>query len=71
MTFGIVKHYNVNNGRGLIASEDDKNDIAVYQSEIDRAGLGQIAARQVLGFDIADSVSGPKAVNLWATYGNR
>ncbi len=71
MTFGIVKYFNLNNGYGLIARDDGKEDIIVRQSEVDRAGLGQLAARQRLGFDIAVCALGPKAINLWATFGNR
>ncbi len=71
MKYGTVIYYNLNNGQGCIAPDGATDDVIVNQSEVDRAGLGQIAARQKLGFEIANTLSGPEAVNLWATFDNR
>jgi CspA family cold shock protein len=71
MTFGTVKHFDLTKGCGLIAPDGGRRDVFVYQPDVDRAGLGQLAARQRLGFDTGDCRSGPKAANLWATFGDR
>ncbi len=71
MHFGSVKYFNLDKGYGLITQEDSSEDIIVQQTEVDRAGLGQLAARQRLGFEIEACSRGRKAVNLWATFGDR
>ncbi len=71
MTFGSVKYFNLDKGYGLITRDDGSEDIIVQQSEVDRARLGQLAARQRLGFDIETCARGRKAINLWATFGDR
>lgn len=71
MKFGIVKFFNLAKGYGLIASDDGDEEFLVQKSEIDRAGLGQLAVKQRLGFDVAACAHGPSAVNLWATFANR
>jgi CspA family cold shock protein len=71
MKYGIVKYFDLAKGYGLIATEDGREEIVVQQSEVDRARLGQLAANQRLGFDIAACALGPSAINLWATFGNR
>ena len=71
MTFGTVKYFNTNRGYGLITPVDGTRDIAVYQSEVNQAGLGQLAADQKLSFDIEPCKIKPKAINLWATFGDR
>lgn len=71
MKFGIVKFFDLAKGYGLIASDKGDEEFFVQQSEIDKAGLGQIAEKQRLGFDVAACAQGPSAVNLWATFGNK
>ncbi len=71
MTIGTVKFFNPSKGYGLISTEDGAQKIAVYQSEVNEAKLGQLAANQKLGFDIELCKTRPKAINLWATFGNR
>ena len=71
VTFGTVKFFDLTKGFGMIAPDGKTSEIVVYQPEVDQAGLGQLAARQRLGFDVAASQSGSKAINLWATFGNR
>jgi CspA family cold shock protein len=71
MEFGSVKYFNLDKGYGLIVRDNGAEDIVVRQSEVDQAGLGQLAARQRIGFDIESCTRGRKAVNLWATFGNR
>ena len=71
MTFGTVKHFDLTKGCGLIAQDGGTSDVVVYQTDVDRAGLGQLAAEQRLGFDTIACRSGSRAVNLWATFGDR
>ena len=71
MNFGSVKYFNPSKGYGLITQDGSAEDIIVQQSEVDRAGLGQLAARQRVGFDIERCERGRKAVNLWTTFSDR
>ena len=71
MTIGTVKFFNPSEGYGLISTEDGARDVAVYQSEVNKAKLGQLAANQKLGFDIEICKTKSKAINLWATFSNR
>ena len=71
MTNGTVKFFDPTEGRGLISTEDGAQDVAVYQSEVDHAKLGQLAAGQKLSFEIKPCRTMLKATNLWATFGNR
>ena len=71
MTIGTVIYFNPSEGHGLISTEDGARDVAVYQSEVNQARLGQLAAGQKLSFDIELCKAKQKAINLWATFGNR
>lgn len=71
MTIGTVKYFNPSEGQGLISTEDGGRDVAVFQSEINQARLGQLAAGQRLSFDIERCKAKHKATNLWATFGDR
>jgi CspA family cold shock protein len=71
MTIGTVKYFNPSNGHGLISTANGARDVAVYQSEVDQARLGQLAAGQKLSFDIQSCKKKLKAINLWATFGDR
>ena len=71
MTFGTVKFFDLTEGSGIIAPDGGTSEVAVFQMDVNQAGLGQLAARQRLGFDVVAYQSGSKAINLWATFGNR
>ena len=71
MTIGTVQYFNPSKGFGLISTEDGSADIAVYQSEVNQARLGQLAAGQKLSFNIDSCHTRPKAIDLWATFGDR
>lgn len=71
MKFGSVKYFNLTKGYGLIVPDEGTEDIMVNQSEVDQAGLGQLAAKQRLGYEVTDCGSEPRAINLWATFGSR
>ena len=71
MTSGSVKYFDLTKGFGVIAPDGDKSEIIVYQLDVDQAGLGQLAARQKLGFDVVACRGGSRAVNLWATFDDR
>lgn len=67
MRFGVVKYYDLKKGFGVIEPDDLGEEVIVDEDEVRQAGLGQLAARQRLGFEL----SGRRATNLWATFGNR
>jgi CspA family cold shock protein len=71
MKFGTVRCYDPRAGRGWITPEDGGRDIAVDQSAVNTAGLGQLSAEQKIGFQIAAGRHGHVAVDLWATWSNR
>ncbi len=71
MTIGTVKFFNPSEGFGLISTEDGAADVAVYQSEVNQARLGQLAPGQKLSFNIDFFKARPKAIDLWATFGDR
>ena len=67
--FGTVRCYDHGKGEGWITPEDGGRDIGVRQAAVTRAGLGQIAKGQTLGFLVANGSR--TAVDLWATWSNR
>ena len=71
MTNGTIIYYNPSEGHGLISTAHGARNVAVYQSEVNQAGLGQLAAGQKLRFDIESCKKRLKATNLWATFGDR
>ncbi len=71
MTNGTVVYFDPAEGHGLISTEGAAQDVAVYQSEVDQARLGQLAAGQKLSFDIEPYRTNWRAINLWATFGDR
>lgn len=71
MTNGTVKYFNPSEGYGLISTSDSAADIAVYQAEVNQARLGQLAPGQKLSFNVDLFEARPKAINLWATFGDR
>lgn len=71
MTTGRVKFFNPRKGFGFIALNDGSGDVYVHESDIDRAGLGQITAGQGLNFAIEMRDKGARAVNLEASFAHR
>lgn len=49
---GAVKSYDPRRGAGLLSREDGGEDIAVFISEIERAGLSSLIVGQRLAFTI-------------------
>ncbi len=72
MNFGTVVSYSPDTGRGLIAPDSGAAPIPVTPAAVAAAGLGQLAERQRVGFDIAPANdAGSTAVNLWTTWSGR
>jgi cold shock CspA family protein len=72
MHFGTVKTFDPVRQTGIIIPESsDRRPIRIDRTAVSRAGLGQVAEGQRLGFSIARSRRGPRAVNLWATWSGR
>jgi CspA family cold shock protein len=64
---GIVKFFNATKGYGFIAPEDGSKDVFVHISAVERAGLGNLAENQKIGFDLERGQNGKiSAVNLKA-----
>jgi len=72
MNFGTVVSFSPETGHGMIAPDNGSHPVFVSRSAIAAAGLGQLAERQRVGFDVlaADSTA-PVAVNLWTTWSGR
>jgi cold shock protein len=49
---GAVKSYDSRRGMGEISRDDGGDDIAVFVSEVERAGLSGLAAGQRLSFTV-------------------
>ena len=71
MRFGTVRCYDCQVGFGWIKPNDGGHEVAVNESSVKSAGLGQLAAGQILGFQVGAGQRGPVAINLWATWSNR
>jgi cold shock CspA family protein len=71
MHFGTVLSFSPDTGHGLIAPDGDTRPVSVSHAAIAAAGLGQLAERQRVGFDIAADGAAPTAVNLWTTWSGR
>ena len=71
MNYGTVLSFSPDTGHGLIAPDNGAQPISVTGAAIAAAGLGQLAERQRVGFDIAASDAAPTAVNLWTTWSGR
>lgn len=70
MFFGTVLSFSPDTGHGLIAPDGGDRPVSVTNAAIAAAGLGQLAERQRVGFDIANDAV-PTAVNLWTTWSGR
>ena len=64
--FGIVRCYDCRDGRGWIQPDDGSGEVAVDQTAVTQAGLGQLAPEQRLGFRIETGRKSRIANHLWA-----
>jgi cold shock CspA family protein len=71
MHFGTVKTFDPVRQTGIIIPEHDRRPIRIDRDAVARAGLGQVAEGQRLGFNLARSRRGHRAVDLWATWSGR
>ncbi len=71
MHFGTVKSFDPVRQTGIIIPEAGRRPIRIDREAVNRAGLGQVAEGQRLGFSVARSRRGPRAVDLWATWSGR
>ena len=72
MNFGTVVSFSPDTGHGLIIPDNGTQPIPVMATAIAAAGLGQLAERQRVGFEIvAANDTAPTAVNLWTTWSGR
>lgn len=49
---GVVKSYDARRGMGELTREDGGGDIAVYVSEVERAGLADLTVGQRMSFSV-------------------
>ena len=67
MTTGTVKFFNASRGFGFIAPDDGSKDVFVHISAVERAGLGTLAEKQKVSFDVEKGSNGKiAATNLKA-----
>ncbi len=71
MHYGTVKSFDPARQTGIIIPEHDHRPIRIDGKAVARAGLGQIAEGQRLGFSVTPGRRGPRAVDLWATWSGR
>ncbi len=71
MHFGTVKTFDPVMQTGLITPEQGRRPIRIDRDAVNRAGLGQVAEGQRLGFSLANDRRGPRAIDLWATWSGR
>ena len=65
MATGTVKFFNPDKGFGFIQQDDGSKDVFVHVSAVERAGLGSIAEKDKLSFDVEKGDNGKlSAVNL-------
>ena len=67
MTTGTVKFFNASKGFGFITPDDGSKDVFVHISAVERAGLGTLADKQKVSFEIEKGNNGKvAATNLKA-----
>jgi cold shock CspA family protein len=71
MHFGTVCTFDPVTQTGLILPDQGRATIAIDRDAVARAGLGQLAAGQRLGFNVEMRRRGSRAVDLWATWSGR
>jgi Cold shock proteins len=52
MATGTVKWFNATKGFGFIQPDDGGQDVFVHISAVERAGLGQLAEGQKVGYEL-------------------
>ena len=67
MATGTVKFFNAAKGFGFIAPDDGSKDVFVHISAVERAGMGTLAEKQKVAFELETGRDGrASAVNLKA-----
>jgi cold shock protein len=67
MATGTVKFFNAAKGFGFIAPDDGSKDVFVHISAVERAGMGTLAEKQKVSFELETGRDGrASAVNLKA-----
>jgi CspA family cold shock protein len=67
MATGTVKFFNASKGFGFIQPDDGSKDVFVHISAVERAGMGTLAEKQKVQFELQTGRDGRvSAVNLKA-----
>ena len=64
MKNGTVKWFNPTKGYGFIQTEDGTRDVFVHITEVERAGIANLAEGQKVTFELATTKGKTAAVNL-------
>ena len=64
MKNGTVKWFNPTKGYGFIQMEDGTSDTFVHITELERAGISNLAEGQQVSFDLESAKGKTSAVNL-------
>ncbi len=66
MAIGTVKWFNPVKGFGFIQPEDGSRDVFVHISAVERAGLGTLAERQRVSYNVVEERGKQAAADLKA-----
>lgn len=64
MKNGTVKWFNPTKGYGFIQMEDGSRDVFVHITELERAGIANLAEGQKVSFELETNKGKTSAVNL-------
>jgi len=64
MKNGTVKWFNPTKGYGFIQMEDGSRDVFVHITELERAGIANLAEGQKVSFELESNKGKTSAVNL-------